>query len=174
MSALESLLEQPPVIRAGWTLVHFLWQGSVIAVILAAVRGAAGNWLGARARYGLSCIALALMAMAPPLTFLFLGRLDAAPLPRPIWQIAAGGAWERFLPWAVVAWCLGAALFSARVAMGWRKAARMRRVAVAAPPPEWQEALERLSQGTAQLYFTPQDVDLTIESRGRTASPARG
>jgi hypothetical protein len=37
-----------------------------------------------------------------------------------------------------------------------------------------QEALERLSQGTAQLYFTPQDVDLTIESRGRPASPARG
>jgi hypothetical protein len=37
-----------------------------------------------------------------------------------------------------------------------------------------QEALERLSQGTAQLYFTPQDVDLTIESRGRPNSPARG
>jgi hypothetical protein len=28
-----------------------------------------------------------------------------------------------------------------------------------------QEALEKLSQGTAQLYFTPEDVDLTIETR---------
>ncbi len=28
-----------------------------------------------------------------------------------------------------------------------------------------QEALEKLSQGTAQLYFTPEDVDLSIETR---------
>ena len=43
MSALESLLEQPLVIRAGWTLVHFLWQGSAIAIVLAVVRAAAGT-----------------------------------------------------------------------------------------------------------------------------------
>jgi beta-lactamase regulating signal transducer with metallopeptidase domain/protocatechuate 3,4-dioxygenase beta subunit len=143
MSALESLLQQPPVIRAGWTLIHFLWQGSVIAIFLAAVRGAAGNWMGARARYALSCLALALMAAAPPVTYLFLGRLGAAPLPGPIWQVDAR-AWDRVLPWVVVVWLLGAALFSARVAMGWRKATRVRRAAVALPPPEWQDALERL------------------------------
>lgn len=62
MSILESLIEQPLMIRAGWTLIHFLWQGSVIAIVLAAARAAAGAWLGARARYALSCAALALMS----------------------------------------------------------------------------------------------------------------
>jgi hypothetical protein len=32
MSVLQSLFEQTLVIRAGWTLVHFLWQGSVVAI----------------------------------------------------------------------------------------------------------------------------------------------
>jgi beta-lactamase regulating signal transducer with metallopeptidase domain/protocatechuate 3,4-dioxygenase beta subunit len=144
MSTLVSLLQQPPAMRAGWALIHFLWQGSVIAIALAVLRGAAGNRLGARARYGLSCLALGLMAAAPPLTLLFLWRAEADPLPGPVWRI--GGGWERVLPWIVLAWALGAAMCSARVAMGWRRAARLRRLAVEAPPPEWQEALNRLIQ----------------------------
>ena len=39
MSTLELLLNEPWVARLGWTLVHFLWQGTVIAVLLAAARG---------------------------------------------------------------------------------------------------------------------------------------
>lgn len=38
MSAAGLLFQQPWVTRAGWTLVHFLWQGSVVAILLAAVR----------------------------------------------------------------------------------------------------------------------------------------
>ena len=144
MSVLQSLFAQPLVIRAGWTLVHFLWQGSVIAIVLAVLRGAAGAWLGARARYALSCMAMAVMCAAPPLTFVVLGTLDPSALPRPIWPVDAGGAWERMLPWVVVAWFCGAALFSARVALGWRMAMKVRNAAIELPPPEWQESLERL------------------------------
>jgi beta-lactamase regulating signal transducer with metallopeptidase domain/protocatechuate 3,4-dioxygenase beta subunit len=144
MTSLESLLSQPPVIRAGWTLVHFLWQGSAMAIVLAVVRGAAGSWLGARARYALSCLALALMCAAPPLTFIALGSIDPSAAPRPVWPISAPGSWDRILPWIVVAWFLGVVLFSARVFAGWRKAVRVRNAATEPPPPEWQQALEGL------------------------------
>jgi beta-lactamase regulating signal transducer with metallopeptidase domain/protocatechuate 3,4-dioxygenase beta subunit len=137
---LESLLDQPWMLRAGWTLVHFLWQGSVIAAVLAA----AGAWLGARARYALSCVALALMSAAPPLTFVVLGSVNPSSLVRPIWPVGTAGAWERILPWMVVVWLGGAALFSARVAVVWRKAARARNAAVQSPPREWLETLEEL------------------------------
>jgi len=58
MSAFELVLKQPWVARAGWTLVHFLWQGTLIAVLLAAVRGAAGRRVAPRARYAVDCLAL--------------------------------------------------------------------------------------------------------------------
>lgn len=36
-----------------------------------------------------------------------------------------------------------------------------------------QDALEAVSSGSAQLYFTPNDVDLSIESKGMTLSKTR-
>jgi hypothetical protein len=46
MSAVDLMFQQPWVTRAGWTLVHFLWQGSVIAILLAAdgTRSRARPW----------------------------------------------------------------------------------------------------------------------------------
>ena len=35
MTTLDTLLARPEVAALGWTLVHFLWQGGVIAVALA-------------------------------------------------------------------------------------------------------------------------------------------
>ena len=52
----------------GWTLLHSLWQGALLA---AAVQ-LAWPFLGrssARFRYNLACLALALFALAPVLTF---------------------------------------------------------------------------------------------------------
>lgn len=59
----------PAVERLGWTLVHFLWQGAVIAFIYgaarAALRGRPATW-----RYGAGCAALAAMALLPVLTLM--------------------------------------------------------------------------------------------------------
>src|SRR5581483_9963568 len=74
MIALHKFMAEPLVIRAGWTLVHFLWQGSIIAVLLAGLRAATGGWLHVRRRYVLSWLALALMSAAPVVV------LDAQPV----------------------------------------------------------------------------------------------
>ena len=31
MSGLQSLLSHPAVMRLGWALIHFLWQGAAVA-----------------------------------------------------------------------------------------------------------------------------------------------
>src|SRR3954447_16561753 len=52
----------------GWTLVHFVWQGALIAVVLAValvcLRGA-----GSRVRYAMSCAALTAMIACAGFTF---------------------------------------------------------------------------------------------------------
>ena len=144
MSAVDLKFQQPWVTRAGWTLVHFLWQGSVIAILLAAVRAIAGPRFAARGRYALSCAALAVMTAAPLVTFLALGSLDAPAIPRPAWPVAGGAALDRVLPRLVVAWVAGVVVLSVRIALGWRLAARLRRSAATTVSPEWQRALQEL------------------------------
>jgi beta-lactamase regulating signal transducer with metallopeptidase domain/protocatechuate 3,4-dioxygenase beta subunit len=141
MNALELAFGLPWMARLGWTLVHFLWQGTVIAAAYAMADGLGGRLLSARARYALACAALTTMAMAPPVTFLASGNLIAA---TPAFPIAGGPSWELALPLLVVIWAAGVALFSARLIGGWRVVARLRRVAVSAPPAEWREALDAL------------------------------
>ena len=61
---------------AGWTLVHFLWQGAAIGLLAAAalrlLQGAS-----AQSRYAVSCVALAAMLASPVATAFMLSR-DAA------------------------------------------------------------------------------------------------
>src|SRR5580698_1835296 len=52
----------------GWTLLHFLWQGTLIALILASIL-ALLNARSAQPRYVASCTALLLMIATPVITF---------------------------------------------------------------------------------------------------------
>jgi HEAT repeat protein/beta-lactamase regulating signal transducer with metallopeptidase domain len=58
---------RPLVTALGWALVHFIWQGTFVAILLAGVlqilRGRSTN-----ARYAAACAALLLMSIAPPVT----------------------------------------------------------------------------------------------------------
>ena len=57
-----------PLIQSfGWTLLHFLWQGAVIAAGYAAVRLLVPADR-AEIRYSAGLVALALIALCPPLT----------------------------------------------------------------------------------------------------------
>ena len=61
-----------------WTLLHFFWQGALVAGVLAAVlaflrRGSS------QARYGVACVALVAMAALPLATGLWLSRAKSVP-----------------------------------------------------------------------------------------------
>ena len=63
--------------RLGWTLVHFVWQGTLVALVLAAVlRGLKQS----HTRYAAACLALAVMTALPLATLRYLqGRARLVP-----------------------------------------------------------------------------------------------
>jgi uncharacterized protein (TIGR03435 family) len=145
--------------RLGWTLVHFLWQGVLIAVLYGAIRQ---RWGLPHARYLLACAALAAMVTAPFVTFGLLGPSEFSQPSAPLAASAArasgtgarivdsvqfpsaGPARENVLAWVVWLWLAGASAFWVRLMGGWWIAARMRSERVRPAPPEWQAALDRL------------------------------
>ncbi len=126
--------------RCGWTLIHFLWQGTALAGTLGLTL-----WLSkgcsSRLRYGLACLALAGMAVAPVVTWFQLGKpLGARPgsvssqvESTTEWRILApmgrifpanktvpsNHRWEGKLPLGVELWLLGVAVMSLRLSSGW-------------------------------------------------------
>ena len=75
----------------GWALLHFVWQGVLVALALAAVL-----WLvplrAARIRYALACLALGVMAMMPIVTMTW---LTADPSTGSQWSTQAAADVER-------------------------------------------------------------------------------
>ena len=69
-----TLLNQPWTERLGWTLLHFLWQGILVAALYALARALAGGRISARGRYAIACAGLLTMTVAPALTYWWLGN----------------------------------------------------------------------------------------------------
>lgn len=166
MNVVQMLSSEPWVERLAWTLVHFLWQGFLIALLYAAARRIMLHRFSANARYLLACAALAAMVATPLATWRLMQPPDASPADAyhirsiPPAPSTAGVAVVATLPdsiraevpsmpalflaWIVLAWLAGAAAFWVRLAGGWVVAARMRSMLVRRAPPEWQEALRKL------------------------------
>ncbi|HEX4845127.1 MAG TPA: hypothetical protein VFV26_02840, partial [Geothrix sp.] len=128
------------VLRMGWTLVHFLWQGVALAGVLALIL-----WLtkgrSPRFRYGLACAVLLAMAVAPVATWYRLGQPQAASRvfltssdqaapafpsttpPESASPVDGKGTsdrtWDGILPFSVGLWLLGVSIMSLRLASGW-------------------------------------------------------
>ncbi|WP_243383928.1 M56 family metallopeptidase [Geothrix alkalitolerans] len=156
MNPLLSVVHEPWAQALGWSLIHFLWQGAALGLLawlaLALLRGAS-----ARARYGVACAALLLMAAAPVATFLVLQRqivpaeplrlgaeasavlVSEAPLP-----LRLKMALDPALPWLLGVWALGVVLLSARFLGGWARVQRLRREGITPAPAEWHLVLSRL------------------------------
>src|ERR1043165_858955 len=69
MNSLEVLLTKPLFQALGWALVHFIWQGALVALLYAGL----ATLLRRRAaslRYGVACAAMLLMLMLPVATAL--------------------------------------------------------------------------------------------------------
>jgi TRAP-type C4-dicarboxylate transport system substrate-binding protein len=73
-----SLLRTPAIETLGWTLLHFLWQGTLIALILAALMWLLRNHHPSL-RYFLSCASLAIMLACPIVTYLVLDWGNSTP-----------------------------------------------------------------------------------------------
>lgn len=73
MNLLSWTIENDSMLQVGWTLVHFLWQGALLAALFALLHTALRKQ-DPNIRYLAGCFTLALMLVVPLLTFLWLGR----------------------------------------------------------------------------------------------------
>lgn len=147
--------------RLGLTLLHFLWQGSIVALIYAAVRKFARK-LSPNGRYLLACAALMAMAITPILTWTQL----SAPSPESIAatfttpmsapqanstrfisvSLTSNAAHTRtwpFLAWVDAIWFTGVTAFSLRLFGSCMLAERLRHRMVRPASAEWQRTLDR-------------------------------
>ena len=80
MNALELFLSQPMVLRLGWTLVHFIWQATLIAVIVAIVLKCVKKQ-ASTLRYAIASLSLVMVVVASVITFTQV--IVLTPLPHP-------------------------------------------------------------------------------------------
>lgn len=140
-----SVLASSGVVHAGaQTLLHFLWQGGLIAAVL---------WLSlwalprahSTARYAACCVALAAMLVAPLSTFALELRSAGAPVVFvPASSIAPASASYMHLALLVV-WVLGGAAMAARLVAGMVGVRRLVAQA-AAVEGQWQQKLGELAR----------------------------
>lgn len=159
----------------GWALFHFLWQGTLVAAVLAALDMALARRTPA-VRYAVACGALATMLALPAATAWSIAARGAgrsAEIPSRSANAASGTALqavsgstgvadsllpdslrsrvETFRPWALSAWLAGVFLLSIRFLGGLRTANRLSRRGARPADAESQEMLKRLA---ARLAMT--------------------
>lgn len=148
-------LELPLAYGLGWALLHFLWQGALIALLLTA---ALPVLRAPQTRYVAACSAMIAMVAAFVTTWAWSIPQSIAPLiphvsragsagsnTAPAALIVESSAFEIALPWVVTLWAAGAVLIGMYHVGGWISVQRMRRVGVCAAPAVWQDRLRRLA-----------------------------
>ncbi len=191
----------PPVTNAaygwtgvlGWTLLHFLWQGALIALLLWCALGLVES-RAARLRYALCCAALALLPLVPAATFVSLGGIDAlhsrAPAPTvsslvDVHAALDGGSLQPWtvrlaydldaaapiLPWI---WFAGVTLCAARLGTGLLAARRMTRAATPASDDPVREIFTavRAELGITKLVRLLQSTHVDVPTVVGWLSPA--
>ena len=139
-------------VQLAWALVHFLWQGLAIAFILWIILKLSRK---ASARYRACAVALALMALAPVATFVWLTPhittlsgtrdlvLDTADLPS--LATVQTGWFESHATWLLSLWLAGACLLLIKAVAAWLRARRLVTGELAPLPTEMGRAAERLA-----------------------------
>ena len=183
-------LSRGEIIALGWTLLHFCWQGTAVAVAYSVV-----DRMTSRAtsgvRYAVALIALLLMPVIVAATFVEEMRIaapshanvqTAAAIPHlpldgrhgPVLQeipltlslaVDQPNSWlaartERVLPWVDSLWILGMLLLAARALGGWWQLEQVRRRARTLVPEELERSFHRICK---QLQIR-QQVALRVSS----------
>jgi beta-lactamase regulating signal transducer with metallopeptidase domain len=152
--------------RVGTPILHFLWQGALIAAA-AAIALRMLKRRSAETRYGVAIGALVLMAAAPVATFVLHEKIAA--LTREVLLTLAsvlpdgnGDAsmaprvdWDQWMAPIVLLWLSGAALCTCRLTAAWVFTVRIRRTATAHLP----QNIERLRKSAeAMLHSMAQQI----------------
>src|SRR5260221_365750 len=173
MNPLATVLKSTAAVDLGWSLLHFIWQGTVLAIVCALVWHRLRHH-SAQARYVVGFLCLLAMATAPVFTYASLakrhaqssswvaaefsapasaarldwsrpeGRHDAAASPRASMRHSGPLASEGILPWLVTFWLAGVIFFSSRLLIGWFMVQRLKRHRVGEMDPSWLEKLAEL------------------------------
>ena len=69
MTLFEAILMSPLLHALGWALLHFIWQGALVALLLAGILTLLLRGSSPHTRYSVSCAALLLMLILPAVTF---------------------------------------------------------------------------------------------------------
>lgn len=155
MKTLEMLIANPAAAAVGWTLLHSLWEGAIVAAVLGAMLLILRS---PRARYLAACVALLALLALFTLTLLRLAPESGQSLPLkdrivPVWNTVAedvsSGRWNPNLaaaaPWLALLWGAGVLLMFGRYAVSCISVARLRRRGVCCAPSPWHRELERLT-----------------------------
>ncbi len=171
MNPIESLLSEPFGQALGWTLLHFVWQGALVALLLALALYLLRRQT-AQVRYVVACGAMLLMLALPALTLFLLwpdpvatpvdhlaAAVTPAPAPEatpdtgaaalatPATQGQGAASWlAAALPWLVLVWMAGVLTLSVGYAAGWTYTIRLRRRGAREVGQRWQDQLARLKQ----------------------------
>ena len=139
----------------GWALFHSLWEGAIVAAVLAAILGLVSS---ARARYNAACLALcAILLCFAVSVFASVPHAQAGHLDRnpslsswgdglSSWPLSIdrGRRLADLLPWLAPFWVVGVLLFYLRHLTSWLAARRLLRTGVCCAPEFWQERLPLL------------------------------
>jgi beta-lactamase regulating signal transducer with metallopeptidase domain len=149
MNLLETLMSMSIVEALGWALIHFVWQGALIAVVAALVLHLLRR-RSANTRYLVGCGAMALMIVAPIATMIAMWPGAAAPaVAAPAAALAEPTAWERLtplLPWFTVVWIVGVLVLQTRLILNWSHVQHLRQFGTKPVAARWQTLLEELSE----------------------------
>ena len=135
----------------GWTLIHFLWQGVLLAAVLNTILPLCRS---AIARHNCALAILGLMVLAPVLTFLFLHNF-ATSGGAALSDAAAGPLPSAVAPWMgglVVLWLAGVAALSLRALGGWTIAQSLERRGTLAVPADLLQRCHELQRRLAVAW----------------------
>jgi beta-lactamase regulating signal transducer with metallopeptidase domain/uncharacterized protein involved in exopolysaccharide biosynthesis len=168
------LIEHPLVQRIGWVLLHFVWQGATIALVWGIARALLRGH-DPRLRYGLACLLLGGMIVAPVVTFHLIGsppspaglsavmpKSEINSLVAPTWMtgvvsnqavpfaqsLAEGAAvgLERALPWLVILWWAGVCGLSVRLLHGYWRVRQVTSAQTRSMSAEWRDRFHELQR----------------------------
>jgi beta-lactamase regulating signal transducer with metallopeptidase domain len=127
----------------GWTLVHFLWEGTVIAALFA-LSQVILHRASANLRYLAGCAAMLSMLAAPLMTLVAIANQSAASSDNLPAAVENGGGFANCFPALIGIWLAGVVLLSVWSAGGWVVAQRLRRKSRSPIPAEWQSRMANL------------------------------
>jgi beta-lactamase regulating signal transducer with metallopeptidase domain len=167
-------LSREETVALGWTLLHFCWQGTAVAMVYA-VMDQMTSRATSKVRYVVALTALVLMPVVVIGTFAvemrtaapvpanghaaqFISGVQLSVKPRPILHelplatsLEVPGDWlamraERLLPWVDALWMVGVFLLALRSLGGWWQLELIRRRARRMVPHEVERGFRRISE----------------------------